>query len=86
MFVTAKEIKEFTALSDGTLRLLRQKEWVEGAHFCVIGYSSIIYNRDLIADWIANRHQPELHQNAIDIYLANLPSQKRPGKKPGRRS
>jgi Putative excisionase (DUF1233) len=86
MFVTAKEIKEFTSLSDGTLRTLRQTAWVEGAHFCVIGYSSIIYNRELIADWIANKHQPELHENAIENYLANLPSQKRPGNKPGQRS
>jgi Putative excisionase (DUF1233) len=86
MFVTAKEITAITAIAPSTLRRLRQTEWVEGAHFCVLGYSSIIYNAELIRDWIANKHQPELHEQAIQSYLSNLPSQKRPGKKPGRRS
>jgi hypothetical protein len=84
-FVPPKVIIAQTAITDGTMRRLRQSgQWEEGIHYCQLGYSSFRYNLPLIQDWIANRHQPEIHEIAVRNYLASLPSSQ-PPKKPSTR-
>lgn len=49
---------------------------IEGVHYARFGAKKIVYNGELLGDWIANRHSPEKHAEAIASYLRSLPSAK----------
>lgn len=48
---------------------------VEGIHWIRLN-SRILYNVDLVLDWVQNQGDPIAHQRAIKTYLAKLPSNK----------
>jgi hypothetical protein len=60
-------------------RLMRARKITEGIHFFKVpGSPSILWNRDLLADWIANGGlESPAHQRAIEQYIAYLPSSHR---------
>ena len=72
-FVSKREAIESLKLSDTTLRRYRvQGLLIEGLHFVRLNSRCIRYNLDLVKDWLHNRHDPEAHQRAIDIYQESL--------------
>lgn len=42
--------------------------WIEGIHFVRLNASNVRYNLTLLKDWMMNRHDPNAHQRAIEIY------------------
>lgn len=46
---------------------------IEGIHWVRIN-SRVLYNVQLVLDWIQNQGDPIAHQRAIDTYLGKLPS------------
>lgn len=80
--LTAKQIQAETTLSTRTIYRLRDTEkWELGVHYFQISSIKILYHLELIQDWIANAHQLHLHENAIESFLASLPSNDRPQRK-----
>jgi len=72
-FVSKREAIESLKLSGTTLRRYRvQGLLIEGLHFVRVNSRCIRYNLDLVKDWLHNRHDPEAHQRAIDIYQESL--------------
>jgi tRNA(His) 5'-end guanylyltransferase len=62
-------------LSHSTLKKYRlDGTWIEGTHWVRVNSRCILYNLDLIQDWLHNRHDPVAHHRAIDTYHANLAS------------
>lgn len=49
----------------------------EGIHWIRVGTRDVRYNLSLIHDYLVNQHAPELHQQAIEHYLGQLPSSQR---------
>lgn len=47
--------------------------WVEGIHYQKIGTRKILYNLQLIENWVATRHSPREHELVIEQYLKSLP-------------
>jgi hypothetical protein len=75
MFCTKKEIIEQTGFSASSLKRFRLSgSWIEGIHWVRVGTRKTLYHRALILDWIANQGNPQVHQRAIEAYLAQLPS------------
>lgn len=71
----------------GSLPRYRSDErygWVEGCHWTRIT-QKVIYNQQLLEDWLANRNDPDAHLRAIEVFQAGLLSnQKRSrGRKAG---
>lgn len=61
---------------------LKQKALIEGIHWVYTNSShrAILYNVELLSDWIATRANPEEHLRTIETYLAaqsNRRSQRR---------
>lgn len=85
MFCAKKEIIEQTGFSASSLKRFRLSgSWVEGIHWVRVGTRKTLYNRELILDWIANQNNLQAHQQAIESYLASLPSNQ--PKKRGRKA
>jgi len=67
-----------------SLRLDPTSGWREGIHFTRPSQRAVLYNTELIHDWLANVNDPVAHSRAIDAYLSSLPSNsgrvKRPSK------
>ncbi|AKG21352.1 hypothetical protein [Calothrix sp. 336/3] len=62
-------------LSHSTLKKYRLNgTWIEGTHWVKVNNRCILYNLDLIQDWLHNRHDPIAHHRAIALYHANLKS------------
>jgi hypothetical protein len=81
VFAGPSEATAVTGLSRGELKDLRLSgELQKGAHWVAINSRSIKYNVQLLIDWMANRHAPELHEIAIQNFLASLPSSQPPVK------
>lgn len=53
----------------------------QGVHYFKLNPTTILYNVALVEDWIVNQHQPHLHEQAIENFLASLPSNDRPQRK-----
>ncbi|MBN8563458.1 MAG: hypothetical protein J0L70_23250 [Leptolyngbya sp. UWPOB_LEPTO1] len=70
-FVNKQEAATYLRVSSSTLKRYRMEgEWIEGVHWIRVNCRSIRYNLDLIKDWLQNRHNPILHQQAIEQYCA----------------
>lgn len=52
---------------------------VEGAHWANPGGRQVLYHRELMIDFIANSHRPEMHRKAVVAFLADLPSSRAVG-------
>jgi Putative excisionase (DUF1233) len=75
LFVTKKALSQAIGLSPETFKKYRLKgDWIEGIHWQRINTRCILYNLQLIQDWIANRQDPKVHEQAIAAYLNSLPS------------
>lgn len=60
-------------LSPHTLKRYRlQGTLIEDIHWIRINPRCVRYNRELIQDWVCNRHAPSSHQKAIEEYLNSL--------------
>jgi len=81
--VTKHQVRDHLNISPSTL-----KQWrlgrngdppllIEGIHWVRMGSRDTRYNLALIHDFMVNRNAPELHENAIEHYLASLPSSQR---------
>ena len=76
-FCKKSEIASFLGYSPHTLKVLRRREdWLEGIHYVRLNSRTIRYNRELCLNWLANRDEPDLHQQAIDQYVEWLASKK----------
>lgn len=66
---------EVLGLSQWTLRDWRlDGRLIENVHWVRISQTSILYNIDLLKDYIANISNPGQHQLAIEAFLKSLPS------------
>jgi hypothetical protein len=86
--VNARQLTQETQLSSRTMLRLRSAEkWELGIHYFKISETKILYNLELIQDWIANLHQIQLHEKAIENFLASLPSsQAKPQRKTNKKA
>lgn len=58
--------------------------WVEGIHYTRPNGQEVLYNKQLLLDWLANRHDLDAHLRAVEIYQASLLSnQPKPKRKAG---
>jgi hypothetical protein len=73
-FCNKTKLIESTGLTASAIKNYRLSSWEIGIHFQRMGHSTVVYNLPLILDWIANHHQPDLHNIAIKNYLKELPS------------
>jgi len=76
----AAEILGFSS-PESLKRYRRDGRLVKNIHWFSINSRRIVYNEDLLIDWVANQSDPEAHQRAIEGYLASLPSNSRKVKK-----
>lgn len=80
--VTARKLASTIGVSTSTIaRWRKAKRLEQGVHYFQLNPTTILYNVALIEDWIANQHQPHIHENAIQNFLASLPSNARPQRK-----
>ncbi|MBD2358680.1 hypothetical protein H6G41_29475 [Tolypothrix sp. FACHB-123] len=71
-------------LSFATLKKYRlDGTWIEGTHWVRVNSRCILYNLELIQDWLHNRHDPTAHHRAIDLYHAGLASNQKGSKRRG---
>lgn len=52
-----------------------RKEWIEGVHW-VKGGGKVLYNRQILKDWLINRNDARAHQRAIEYWASQQPSNK----------
>ncbi|BAY84753.1 hypothetical protein NIES267_42490 [Calothrix parasitica NIES-267] len=65
-------------LSCATLKKYRlDGTWIEGTHWIKVNSRCVLYNLELIQDWLHNRYDPIAHHRAIDLYHASLASNKK---------
>ncbi len=50
--------------------------WIEGCHWTRLG-GKILYNRELLLDWLANRNDLDAHLRAIETFQSTLLSNQR---------
>ncbi|MBL1174136.1 hypothetical protein [Pantanalinema sp. GBBB05] len=86
LLVNKHQAARILGISPETLkkyRLAKGSTLVQGIHYYVWNSRVVRYNASLLADWGLNRHNPDAHQKAIELYLASLPANQ--PKKRGRR-
>jgi hypothetical protein len=74
--LTSEEACEFLKCEKDTLKSLRE-HWIEGVHYFKRGKgltAPILFNRELILDWLANQSSPQAHQVAMENFRRSLPS------------
>lgn len=72
-FIGKIETCTLLQVTDRTLSRYRAYHWHLGIHF-VQPVQKILYNKELIEDWMVNRHDWATHLRAIEAYQATLPS------------
>jgi hypothetical protein len=72
-FIGKIETCALLQVTDRTLSRYRADHWYLGIHF-VQPVQKILYNKELIEDWMVNRHDWSTHMRAIEAYQATLPS------------
>jgi hypothetical protein len=70
MFGNKKELQKIFSACDTTLKKYRKFHWTENIHWFRINSRKIIYNLDLIQDWLENKNNPCQHNKNIIKYLA----------------
>lgn len=72
-WISKNQAAALIGLSPHTLRRYRERGiWQEGIHYSKPSQNSVVYNERLILNWIANRHNPIAHEQAIERYLSDL--------------
>jgi tRNA(His) 5'-end guanylyltransferase len=81
-FANKQLASERLNLSCSTLKKYRLNgTLIEGTHWVKVNCRCILYNLELIQDWLHNRHDPIAHHRAIDIYHASLVSNQKRSKR-----
>lgn len=73
VFITKKEACELLQIGERTLARYRADHWYLGIHY-VKPVQKILYNKELLQDWMINRHDWGAHLRAIEVYQQSLPS------------
>lgn len=73
-WLTKKETCELLKVSGRSLARYRDETLMEGIHFTKVSKQKILYNQELLMDWLANKHDWDTHLRAIEAYQASLPS------------
>jgi hypothetical protein len=80
-FCGHKEATRITGLSQEELNDHRRSGRLkQGIHWTAMNSRNFKYNVQLLLDWMTNQHAPELHETAIQNFLASLPSSQPPVK------
>lgn len=78
VWVKTAEAAKLVGLSPSCLKNYRLKNgWlIEGIHWVYTSSSRrmILYNVELLCDWVANRSSPEVHIRKIEAYLLSQAS------------
>ena len=83
--LTTDEACELLRCEKEKLRTYRE-QWIEGIHFVRCGQGKtapVLYNRELILDWLFNQTALSTHHLAIEWFRRELPSGRLRGR-PGR--
>ncbi len=72
-FISKQDVCELLQVSERTLARYRAEYWYRGIHY-VQPVQKTRYNKELIEDWMVNRHDYSAHLRAIEAYQATLPS------------
>ena len=72
-FIDKYEVCKLLRVGERTLARYREQHWYLGIHF-VQPVQKILYNKELIEDWMVNKHEYSVHLRAIEAYQASLPS------------
>jgi hypothetical protein len=75
-FVNKRDAELLSGFSCETLKKWRLSgKLIQGIHWIKIGDSDRVvrYNSALLIDFLQNQDDPEAHQRAIDLYIADLP-------------
>jgi hypothetical protein len=73
MLMNKTRLATIVGLSPHTFRRYRERGyWQKGIHFVKVNQDTVLYNKELVLDWLANRDNPAQHQRKIDQYLASL--------------
>lgn len=83
VWVKTTEAAKLVGLSPSCLKTYRLKHgWlIEGIHWVYTnsGRRMILYNVELLCDWVANRASPEVHLWKIEAYLVDRDRKGRKG-------
>jgi hypothetical protein len=74
--LTTDEACELLRCEKDKLRAYRD-DWIEGVHFVRCGQGKtapVLYNRELILDWLFNQTAIDAHRRAIEHFRRELPS------------
>lgn len=73
VWLSKTETAKLIGRSPHTLRRYRERgDWQEGIHYSKLSQNSIVYNKRLILDWVANRNNPIAHQRTIEQFLTEI--------------
>ena len=72
-WVTKTDVMALLQISERTLARYRSDHWYIGIHYSK-PVQKILYNRELLEDWMINRHEWGAHLRAIEFFQASLPS------------
>jgi hypothetical protein len=76
-WITKKEACALLKVSGRTLARYRDETLMDRIHFSRISKQKILYNQELLLDWIPNRYDWATHLRAIELYQASLASNQR---------
>lgn len=85
-FIEKREAANLLKCHPGSLPRYRKDEkigWIEGVHYTRPNGQKVLYNKELLHDWLVNRHDPAAHLVAIENYQASLLSNQRRKRKAG---
>lgn len=73
-WVSEKSIQFFTGLKKERIRRIKENgEWIKGLHYNYVNPKSpnqgVIYNSALCLDWVNNLETPEVHEQAIQLWV-----------------
>jgi hypothetical protein len=82
-WVSTAEMATILGVSKDTLKTWRlgdrrgrSPKLTEGVHWVAYSTRRVLFNRELMRDFMANIGHPKLHQKAVEAYMESLPSSK----------
>lgn len=82
-WVSTAEMATILGVSKDTLKTWRlgdrrgrSPKLMEGTHWVAYSSRKVLFNRELMRDFMANIGRPKLHEKAVAAYLESLPSSK----------
>lgn len=81
IYVTTAAAAQLFSVSKETLKTWRlgdrrggKPKLIKGVHWVNIRERKVLFNRELLADFVSNMHRPEHHERAVRRFLTALPS------------